>query len=128
MFAQNLGVKKVILSPELSKTDYLNMPQNSPLPLGIVTNGFFPLSVSRIIPNDIEENTLFTSPKGEGGFIKKSGSNYNIYPNWAINLNDKKKGLEKAGYSFFVEIKEPIPKTIDIKEREGLWNWNAGLK
>ncbi len=128
IYAQNSGVKKVVLSPELSKDDYLNMPSKSPLPLGIITNGLFPLSISRIIPDDIKENTLFTSPKGEGGFIKKSGSNYNVYPNWVIDLNDKKKELEKAGYSFFVDIKERIPKTIDMKKRENLWNWNTGLK
>jgi putative protease len=128
MFAQNLGVKKVILSPELSKTDYLNMPQNSPLPLGIVTNGFFPLSVSRIIPNDIEENTLFTSPKGEGGFIKKSGYDYKVYPDWELDLNDKKKTLEKAGYDFFVHLKDAAPEGVNMKNRAGLWNWNVGLQ
>ena len=45
-----------------------------------------------------------------------------------LDLSGKKKELEKSGYAFFVDIKESIPKQINIKKRKSLWNWDIGLK
>jgi len=126
--AKKLGVKSAIVCPELGKEDYFSMPQKSPIPLGIVISGFLPLSIARIIPEGIETDSPLVSPKGEICFIKKTGGNYFVYPNWQIDLTSQKERLENAGYSIFVHLIEHIPKKINIKQRQGLWNWNIGLQ
>jgi putative protease len=50
-----------------------------------------------------------------------------VYPNWKMDLKNHKKLLQKAGYKLFVELVEPIPKTVKLKKRKGLWNWDGNL-
>lgn len=124
---QSLGFSGAIASPELGCDDYFNLIKNSPLPLGIVISGNWPLSISRILSSQVQTDYPFISPKGEHAWIKKYGSNFWIYPNWIIDLTDKKKELLKAGYSMFVHLIEPLPADIRMKQREGKWNWGIGL-
>lgn len=126
--AASLGCAGVIVSPELSQGDYLRLPATSPLPLGIVVTGLWPLCVSRIKADGLALDTAFTSPRGEQAWTAKYGPDYWVYPNWQIDLRAKRKQLQRAGYRLFVEIREPVPKGISLKKRAGLWNWKLGLK
>jgi len=114
----------VIICPELTKMDILSIPEKTNLPLGIVVSGLWPLSISRIPPSEIRPNQPFMSPKGEISWYTPYEDHLHwIFPNWRLDLLPFKHALIKAGYYMFVDLKEPIPKTIDLKERPGLWNW-----
>ena len=123
----SLGFKGVIVTPELGQKDYLLLPGQSPLPLGIVLYGNWPLCVSRVLSDRLEAETLFMSPKGEAAWATKIETDYWVYPNWKLDLKAQKKTLEKAGYRLFVNLLEPIPKDVTLKKRPGLWNWEVGL-
>ncbi|MBW1847691.1 MAG: U32 family peptidase [Deltaproteobacteria bacterium] len=123
-----IGYKGVIISPELGKADYMILPEQSILPLGIVLSGNWPLCVSRTLADDFKTGTVFNSPKGEQGWVKKYGTDFWVYPNWKLDIRSKKKELIKAGYRMFVNIIEPTPSGVKMKERQGLWNWDIGLK
>lgn len=122
-----LGFTGVIVSPELSRKDYLQLPERSALPLGIVIFGNWPLSISRFLSERVKTDHLFSSPKGEQAWVKKYESDFWVYPNWELDLRNKKERLKKAGYSFFVHIVEPLPKGVKMKKRPGHWNWNLEL-
>lgn len=123
-----IGCSGVILSPELSGDDYLKMPKQSELPLGIVVSGNWPLCVSRTLSEDISRKLPFFSPKGESAWISKFDSDNWIFPNWEMDITDKKKELQKKGVSLFVHLTEQIPRNVKMKKRPGLWNWTHGLK
>ncbi len=125
--ARFMGFDGAIVSPELGREDYLQLAKHSPLPLGIVISGNWPLSISRILPDNIKSDKPFTSPKGEQAWAKKYGSDIWIYPNWQLDLISKKDLLQKAGYSLFVHLAEPLPDEINLKKRPGIWNWDIGL-
>jgi len=38
-----------------------------------------------------------------------------------------KPQLQRAGYSLFLHLHEPVPKDIRLKRRPGVWNWTIGL-
>lgn len=122
------GFSGAIVSPELDGKDFLNLPENSPLPLGIVITGNWPVSISRILSSKFETDTDFTSPKGEHGWVKKYGSDFWVYPNWKLDISSKKEELKNAGYLLFVNLIEPIPAEVKMKKRPGLWNWDLKLK
>ena len=123
----SLGYTGAIVSPELGQKDFFSLPKQSPLPLGVVLSGNWPLCVSRALSNDLETETFFNSPKGEAAWVEKYESDYWVYPNWKIDLQTKQKALEKAGYKLFVHLIEPIPKGVTLKKRPGLWNWELEL-
>ncbi|MCJ7772861.1 MAG: U32 family peptidase, partial [Desulfobacterales bacterium] len=110
------------------KTDYMLLPKNSILPLGIVLSGNWPLCVSRTLATDFKAGTVFNSPKGEQAWVNKYGPDFWVYPNWKLDIRNKKKELIKAGYCMFVNIIEQLPPSVKLKERPGLWNWDIGLK
>ena len=122
-----MGFKGVIVSPELGQDDYFLLPKQSPLPLGIVISGNWPLCISRIISEGLKTKRTFTSPKGEKAWASKFGSDYWIYPNWILDIRSKQDKLRKAGYCQFVHLVEPLPKDIRMKKRPGLWNWELGV-
>ncbi|MBW1696669.1 MAG: U32 family peptidase [Deltaproteobacteria bacterium] len=124
----SLGFTGVIVSPELGGEDYLKLPKQSPLPLGIVVSGNWPLCVARTLSRKIKTNIPFTSPKGELAWVSEHGSTFWLYPNWPIDLTDKRQQLKSAGYSLFVNLRQPVPRTVNMKKRQGLWNWKIGLK
>ena len=123
----SLGYKGAIVTPEIGQKDFFQLPKQSPLPLGIVLSGNWPLCISRVLSNDLETETSFTSPKGEAAWVKKYESDYWVFPNWKLDLGIKRKALEKTGYKLFVHLLEPIPKEIKLKKRPGLWNWELNL-
>jgi len=123
----NMGFKGVFLSPELSKKDYLQIGSLSPLPLGLAIYGFFPLSISKILSNNLKPFDFFTSPKGEDTWISKYDYNYWIFPNWKLDLRKNINMLTKANFSKFLYLNEPFPDKIPIKKRPGKWNWDLEL-
>jgi putative protease len=123
-----VGFSGVIASPELSRDDYSKLPSKSPLPLGIVITGNWPLCISRTVSSAASLEAPFASPKGELAWIRQYGQNYWVYPNWPIDLNSARDQLKALGYRVFVEIAEPLPETVPEKKRKGLWNWDLGLK
>ncbi len=125
---KQMGFSGVIASPELGKDDYFTLPGQSVLPLGIVLSANWPLCISRIETLGLALDSTFTSPKGEAAWATEYGSNSWLFPNWKLDLRKKQNQLIKAGYSLFVDMVEPIPKGVRIKQRQGLWNWNVGLK
>jgi len=121
---ENNKFSGVIICPELTKHDILSIPTRVELPLGIVISGFWPLSISRIPPAEIRPNQVFMSPKGEASWYSTYDDHLHwIFPNWRIDLMPFKHLLVKAGYYMFVDLRETVPKTVDIKARPGLWNW-----
>jgi putative protease len=125
---KSLGFEGVIVSPELGKKDYLTLPQNSPLPLGIVLEGMLPLCISRTLTDELKTGQSFDSPRGEGAWASRYGSDFWVFPNWVMDLCAQREVLTKAGYELFVKVVEPVPKGIRLKKRPGLWNWNVGLR
>jgi putative protease len=122
-----LGFSGAIVSPELGRGDYLQLPLHSPLPLGIVVAGSWPLCVARTLAEEVKPNKAFSSPRGEQAWVARYDRNYWVYPNWKMDLTRHKKLLQKAGYQLFVELVEPIPKGVKLKQRKGLWNWDGKL-
>ncbi|MCG8683404.1 MAG: U32 family peptidase, partial [Desulfobacterales bacterium] len=122
-----MGFSGAVVSPELDRDNFLALPANSPLPLGVVIQGNWPLAVSRIISPDLSPGTLFQSPKGEGAWITRSNDNFYVYPNWRLDMTAHRDTLEQAGYACFISLTETIPKGVRMKDRPGLWNWHLKL-
>ena len=125
---ERLGFWGAIVSPELGKNDFLALPGQSILPLGIVLSANWPLCISRTLAEEFKIGTAFTSPKGETGWVAKHGEDFWLFSNWKVDLLKKRELLAGAGYTVFVHLSEPVPKKISIKQRPGLWNWNLGMK
>jgi len=123
-----MGFDGVFLSPELGRRDYLDLPASSPLPLGMVITGHWPLCVSRIVSDDVKTGSAFTSPRGEQGWVSRYEDDYWIFPNWLLDLKGEAQRLERAGYKLFVHLVEPIPRGVKLKKRPGKWNWGIDLK
>jgi putative protease len=119
-----LGFAGVIVSPELSRDDYLQLPKHSPVPLGMVTGGNWPLCLSRILASPFQTDTAFASPRGEQAWVSRHGSDYWTYPNWQLDLTAEKTVLRGAGYRMFVHLVEPVPQGVNMKPRQGKWNWD----
>jgi len=85
----SLGFNGVIVSPELGREDYLLLPKHSPLPIGIVTAGNWPLCVSRTLAENMKTGRSFTSPKGEQAWVRQYGSDYWMFPNWELDIRVK---------------------------------------
>ncbi len=123
-----MGFSGAIVSPELGAEDYLQLPRHSPIPLGIVVAGNWPLCVARTLAEDVQQDKAFSSPMGEKAWATRHGPDYWIYPNWKLDLRVHKKTLHKAGYAFFVDLIERLPKGVKMKKRKGLWNWDTKLR
>jgi putative protease len=121
------GFGGVIVSPELDRKSFMALPEQSPLPLGVILSGNWPLCISRIISDEIRLEKLFISPKNELAWVKEYESNYWIYPSWKLNLTAYKGELQKMGYSLFVHLIEPLPTGVKLKQRQGSWNWDLNL-
>lgn len=121
----SLGFCAVFASPELSAKEMLGLPKFSPLPLGAVIGGYWPVGMSRFGLMGINPDEIFLSPKGEGFWAKNRAGMSWIYPVWPLNLLEKRLELEKAGYSFFAWLCEDAPEKT--KERPGLFNWDGAL-
>lgn len=124
----DLGFSGVIVSPELGKADYGALPGKSPLPLGMVVSGNWPLCVSRTLAEDLKAEKLFDSPKGEQAWARRVGADVWVFPNWSLDLTAKVDLLKKAGYQLLVHLSEPLPLNVRLKDRPGFWNWDIGLQ
>jgi putative protease len=125
--AASIGFRGCIVSPELGGRDYGELARKSPLPLGIVMAGNWPLCISRVNPESVTSDQPLMSPRGEAAWVQRYGENTWVYPNWRLDLEAEKKALAQAGYRLFVTLEEPVPKNVRLKERPGLWNWKLGL-
>jgi len=124
---KSYGFSGAIVSPELGQAEFLSLPRQSPLPLGLVFSGLWPLCISRILSDRLKTDRPFQSPKGETAWAVQQDANYWVYPNWELNLSAYRKELEQAGYQRFVHLIEPVPRSIEMKDRPGTWNWKIGL-
>ena len=124
----DLGFKGAIVSPELDKSACLSLPQQSPLPLGIIVSGNWPLCLSRIISDELEIDQAIISPRRETAWITQHDETYWMYPNWQIDLRSHRRVLLKAGYTLLIHMIDPPPAGIEMKKRPGLWNWSTGLR
>ncbi len=122
---KNMGFHAAIVSPELSKQDFLLLPRQSCLPLGFVVEGFWPMGISRHEPQYLKNNTTFESPKGEQFWTRKYGQNTWIYPSWPMDFSSHRTELEHAGYSFFATLEEFCPEKQERDSNE--FNWNVPL-
>jgi len=125
---ESMGFNGAIVSPELGADDFLQLAQQSPIPLGVVIAGSWPLCVARSITPGVQLDKPFASPRGEQAWASRYGPDYWVYPNWTLDLQAHKKVLQEAGYSLFVHLFEPVPKKVKLKKRPGTWNWNTKLK
>jgi len=92
-----------------------------------VISGNWPFCVSRISTDRIKTDKPFISPRGEQAWTAKYGDDFWVFPNWILDISDSKKMLLHAGYTMFVHLIEPVPGTVNLKKRPGLWNWKTKL-
>lgn len=122
-----LGFNAAFAGPELSGEELLALPRQSPLPLGLVLAGYWPMGISRHEASGLKTDEPFQSPKGEWFWTRVYGRNTWIYPAWPLDLTARRPELEAAGYAFFAVMEEHPPKSLTIKSRPGLFNWETGL-
>ncbi|MBC2710128.1 MAG: U32 family peptidase [Desulfosarcina sp.] len=125
---KTLGFAGAFVSPELGETDILSLCRQSPLPLGIVLSGHWPLCTSRTLADDMKLRVPFDSPRGEQAWADQHGPDYWIFPNWKLDITENRTILQRAGIRMFAHLDEPVPPAVTIKKRPGLWNWKIGLK
>ncbi len=122
-----MGFAGAIVSPELGREECLALGRSSPLDLGIVLWGNWPLCISRTRSEALKTNQGFASPRREEAWAVAHGPNAWVYPNWLVDLRSKKEDLTAAGYRLFVHLEEPLPGGMRLKDRPGLWNWDLAL-
>jgi putative protease len=125
VFAQ-LGMSAAFVSPELHRDELLALPRLSPIPLGIVVGGLWPLGITRILAEEVRLEEPVLSPRGEPAFVRKYGGNHWIFPGWELDLSEQRRELEQAGYGFFATLREPWPKGFEPR-RASRFNWDQGL-
>ncbi|WP_320170016.1 U32 family peptidase [Maridesulfovibrio sp.] len=123
----DMGFSSAYVSPELAREDFLALPAASPLPLGMVISGMWPLAISRIISEETSLMSPIYSQKKEICWARQYGQNYWIYPGWPIDLSAERKTLENAGYAMFLDIQEPLPKSVPAPVRTSTFNWDLSL-
>lgn len=122
-----LGFAGAFVTPELSGEDLLALPALSPLPLGVVYKGAWPLGLSRVLSGEVKTCMPVISPKEEGLWAVKYDRTYWLYANWEMDLYKHREALEKAGYLVFADLREPLPKDVTKRERTSHFNWEVGL-
>jgi putative protease len=124
---KEMGFKKAVVSPELSGKDMLGLVRQSPLPLGVVVKGYWPMGISRFPVEGIKAADPFTSPKNEVFWTKKYGENNWIYPGWPLDIKEHSEELQKAGYELFITMNESPPRNLPREARVSEFNWNLTL-
>ncbi len=122
-----LGLKGAIVSPELSAGDFLALPGQSPLPLGVVLTGFWPMGLSRWPLAGIKPGQPFTSPKKEVFWLRRRGQNTWIYAGWPLDLARYRQELVQAGYVWLVHLAEEPPASLPRARRASSFNWKLKL-
>ncbi|HML52835.1 MAG TPA: U32 family peptidase [Solidesulfovibrio magneticus] len=121
------GFYGAFVSPELSGEELLSLPKTSPMPLGIVAKGAWPLGLSRVLSGEVKTCLPVISPKEEGLWAVKYDRTYWLYANWEVDLYRHREALVQAGYCVFVDLREPLPKEVNRRERTSHFNWEIGL-
>ncbi|WP_051564655.1 peptidase U32 family protein [Desulfovermiculus halophilus] len=124
---RSLGFSGAVASPELSGADLLSLPRESPLPLGIVLSGPWPLCVARSVHQELHPGSLIQSPKKEPSYIQKKGPLIYHFPNWELDLSPHQRELEDAGYRLFVHLHERRPQKMPPPTRVSSFNWDLQL-
>lgn len=124
---RDMGFTGAVVSPELGEADFLALPGQSPLPLGIVIAGFWPVGITRHSPEGVKDQESFSSPKGESFWLRRYGRNTWIYPVWPLDLGEHRPALERAGYSTFIHMEEYPPKGVEQAKRAGEFNWKVDV-
>lgn len=124
---KQMGFAAAFVSPELPRDNALALPEHSPLPLGYVIRGYWPVGISRFGLVGIKPGEPFFSPKGEAFWARDYGGVIWLYPAWPLDLEENRKELQKAGYSFFACLEENPPREMPVNSRPGLFNWNGNL-
>ncbi|MDL2272843.1 U32 family peptidase [Desulfovibrio sp. OttesenSCG-928-I05] len=124
---QSMGFTAAVVSPELSGEELLELPRQSPLPLGIVLSGYWPMGITRHGMAPLSADEPFQSPKGEVFWARRYGKNLWLYPGWPLDISAKRPQLEKAGYSTFIHIEERPPQSVPEARRTSDFNWDVGL-
>ncbi|WP_319407797.1 peptidase U32 family protein [uncultured Desulfosarcina sp.] len=125
---KTMGFSGSFVSPELGEADILTLCRQSPLPLGIVLSGHWPLCISRTLADDMRLRQPFDSPRGEQAWVDQHGPDYWTFPNWRLDITEKRTILQQAGIQMFAHLEEPVPPAVTLKNRPGLWNWKIGLQ
>ena len=124
---REMGFKGAFASPELGQADYVQLAAESPLPLGIVLKGLWPLGIARDLPTALDPGKPFFSPREEAAWAVTHEDSHWLFPTWELDLSAHQALLRKAGYRTFVHLHEPVPQGVRLKKRQGLWNWRHGL-
>ena len=105
----------------------LALPAQSPLPLGVVLSGYWPVGISRFGLLGVKPNEPFLSPMGEPFWARQYGGNIWIYPGWPLDITSKRHELMDAGYAFFAHMQENPPASVPDMRRKSLFNWEGDL-
>lgn len=124
---REMGFSAAFASPELSARDLGALPAQSPLPLGLIIGGYWPLGISRFGLKGVNVDEPFQSAHGETFWARNYGGNIWIYPSWPLDLREKRRELVKMGYSFFAIMEEAPPEGMAKGTRPGLFNWKLHL-
>jgi putative protease len=124
---ERMGFADAFVSPELNREDMIALPGQSPLPLGVVLSGYWPVGISRFDAPGVRTDAPFAGPKGEVFWARRYGENLWLYPAWPLDLAEKRQELVAAGYSFFAEMREFPPAGLPQSPRPGLFNWEGAL-
>ena len=90
-------------------------------------SGHWPLGLARHKLVGVKDNEAFRSPRGEVFWARPYGQNVWIYSGWPLDLTDKRRELEDAGYSFFAHMPEKLPQKLPEAARSSLFNWDGAL-
>lgn len=124
---KDMGFSSAIISAELGEKHILGLPKASPLPLGIVVAGYFPMGITRHVAEPVKNQLPFVSPMGEEFWIRRYGQSTWIYPSWPLDITMHKSALERAGYTTFVTMDDSPPKAVGEPRRTSEFNWNIDV-
>ncbi len=127
MLYKDLGFEAAIVSPELNSEDFLALPYQSPLPLGVVVSGCWAMGIARHGLSGLKANEAFQSPMREQFWARHYGQNLWIYPNWLLDISAHTQELSNAGYSFLVRMEESYPHDLPQAKRTSEFNWSNPL-
>ncbi len=122
-----MGFRGVIVSPELAAQDILALPATTPLPLGIILSGFWPMGITRNPLQPVKQGEVLYSPKNEPFWARRYGQNTWIFPGWPLDITAYQEALKAAGYTIFVHLKEVPPRGVPEPTRTSTFNWDLTL-
>ncbi|UIJ36695.1 U32 family peptidase [Desulfobaculum bizertense] len=127
LWLKDMGFSGAIASPELNKDDALALGKATPLPVGFVTTGQWPLGFTRIPLEGVKPEKPILSPKKEACWVRRYGQLNWIYPAWGLDLHTKEHELNQAGYSAFIHMHESKPREVPQATRTSTFNWDLRL-